>query len=62
MVNVIFSKMRNQRNVNWQSEENKLSLKGKNDGEGGSFITLAQYFGCAVCCYNEFLAQTFKDI
>ncbi|KAF3823399.1 hypothetical protein GH733_010835 [Mirounga leonina] len=31
MVNVIYSVMRNQRNVNWHSEENKLSLTGKND-------------------------------
>lgn len=23
---------------------------------------LAQYFGCAICCYNELLAHDFKDI
>ena len=44
MVKVIFSKMRNQRNVNWQSEENKLSLKGKNYGEGGGFINSSSVF------------------
>jgi len=44
MVNVIYSVMRNQRNVNWHSKENKLSLTGKNDGEGGSFVNFSSVF------------------
>lgn len=45
MVNIIFSKMKKQKNVSWQSKENKLSLKGKNDGEGGSFINSSCVLG-----------------
>lgn len=49
-VHVIYSVRRNQRNVNWHSEENQLSLTGKNDGEGGSFVNSSSVFW--VCCLS----------
>lgn len=52
---------RNQRNANWQGKENELSFQGKNDAEGSDYVT-TQYFGCVVCCYDEFLAHAFKNI
>lgn len=48
MVNVIFSKIKKEKNVSWQSKENKLNLKGKNDGLGGGFINSSSAFW--VCC------------
>lgn len=43
MGNVIYS-VRNQGNVNRHSEENKLSLTGKSDGERGSSVESSSAF------------------